>query len=127
LPRILIVQIWEVATQIFFLKCVQQTIKTAAKEKRKHTRLVEDPKRNNKGNSSGELILSIVNKKTLQGLTNEFDCDATLELTELEVNKIKVKCAFVTQLLNILQQLTYQQEILFPLQLKSKSVKHLLL
>jgi hypothetical protein len=72
------------------------------------------------------LILSIVNKKTVQGLTNEFDCDATLEPAELEVNKIKVKCAFVKQLRNILQ-VTYQQEILFPLQLKSKNVKHLLL
>jgi hypothetical protein len=72
----------------------------------------------NKGNSSGELILSIVNKKTIQGLPNEFDCHATLELAEFEVNKIKVKCAFVKQLRNILQQLTYQQEILFPLQLK---------
>jgi hypothetical protein len=88
---------------------------------------VEDPKRNNKGNSSGELILSIVNKKTVQRLTNEFDCDATLELAELEVNKIKVKCVFVKQLRNILQQLTYRQEFLFPLQLKSKNVKHLLL
>jgi hypothetical protein len=87
---------------------------------------VEDLKRNNKGNSSGELIFSIVNKKTVQGRTNELDCDAKLELAELEVNKIKVKCAFVTQLRNILQ-LTYQQEILFPLQLKSKNVKHLLL
>jgi hypothetical protein len=67
--------------------------------------------------------LSIVNKKTVQGLTN--DCDATLELAELEVNKIKVKCAFVKQLRNILQQLAYQQEILFPLQLKSKNVKTL--
>jgi hypothetical protein len=47
-----------------------------------------------------------VNKKTVRGLTNEFDCDATLELAELEVNKIKVKCAFVKQLRNILQQLT---------------------
>jgi hypothetical protein len=73
------------------------------------------------------LILSIVNKKTIQGLTKEFDCDATLELAELEVNKIKVKCAFVKQLRNTLQQLMYQQEILFPLQLKSKNVKHLLL
>jgi hypothetical protein len=62
-------------------------------------------KKNNKGNSSGELILSIVNKKTVQELTNEFDCDATLELAELEVNKIKVKCAFVKQLRNILQLL----------------------
>jgi hypothetical protein len=101
--------------------------KRLAKEKRKHTRLVEDPKRNNKGNSSGELILSIVNKKTVQGLTNEFDCDATLELAELELNKIKVKCVFVKQLRNILQQLTYRQKLLFPLQLKSKNVKHLLL
>jgi hypothetical protein len=126
LPRILIVKTWEVATQIF-LKCVQQTRKTAAKDKRKHTRLMEDPKRNNKRNLSGELILNIVNKKTVQGLTNEFDCDATLELAELEVNKIKVKCAFVKQLRNILQQLTYQQEILFPLQLNLKNVKHLLL
>jgi hypothetical protein len=72
------------------------------------------------------LILSIINKKTAQGLTNEFDCDATLEPAELEVNKIKGKCAFLR---NILQLTLYLQEILFPLQLKilkSKNVKHLL-
>jgi hypothetical protein len=45
------------------------------------------------------LILSIINKKTAQGLTNEFDCDATLEPAELEVNKIKVKCAFFAKYL----------------------------
>jgi hypothetical protein len=74
-------------------------------------------KKNNKGNSSSELILSIVTKKTVQGLT----CDAILEPAELEVNKIKVKLAFVKQLRNILQ-LTYQQEILFPLGIiKSKN------
>jgi hypothetical protein len=33
----------------FFLNCVQQTRKTAAEEKKKHTRLVEDPKRIMKG------------------------------------------------------------------------------
>jgi hypothetical protein len=119
LPRILIVKTRVVPTQIF-LKCVQQTRKTAAKEK-KETHKTGGGCKKNKGNSSSELILSIVNKKTIQGLINKFDCDATLE-----VNKIKVKCAFVKQLRNILQ-LTYQQEILFPLQLKSKNVKHLLL
>jgi hypothetical protein len=33
------------------------------------------------------------------GLTNEFDCDATLEPAESEVNKIKVKCTFVAKYL----------------------------
>jgi hypothetical protein len=45
------------------------------------------------------LILSIINKKTAQGLTNEFDCDATLEPAELEVNKIKVKSDFFAKYL----------------------------
>jgi hypothetical protein len=116
LPRILRVKTREAATQIF-LKCVQQTRKTAAKEKKETHKTGGGSKKNNKGNSSSELMLSNVNKNTVQGLTNEFDCDATLEPAELEVNKIKVKCAFVKQLRNILQ-LTYQQKILFPLQLK---------
>jgi hypothetical protein len=97
----------------------------AAKEKRKHTRLVEDPKRNNKRNSSGELILSIVNKKTVQGLTNEFDCDATLELAELEVNKIKVKFCYTIAKYLTTTYVSAGNSI--SLQLKSKNVKHLLL
>jgi hypothetical protein len=105
---ILIVKTREVAIQIFFKVC--PTNKKNGCQK--------------KGNTQD--WWRIVNKKTIQGLTKEFDCDATLELAELEVNKIKVKCAFVKQLQNILQ-LMYQQEILFPLQLKSKNVKHLLL
>jgi hypothetical protein len=56
-------------------------------------------KKNNKENSSNELILTSLTKKTVQGLTNEFDCDATLESADLEVNKIKVKCAFVKHFL----------------------------
>jgi hypothetical protein len=86
----------------FFLKYVQQTRKKAAKEKKLTHKTGGGSKKNNKGNSSSELILSIVNKKTVQGLTNEFDCDAILEPAELEVNKIKVKLAFVKQLRNIL-------------------------
>jgi hypothetical protein len=87
---------------------------------------VEDPKRNNKRNSSGELILSIVNKKTAQGLTNEFDCDATLEPAELEVNKIKVKCACYT-VAKYLTTTYVSAGNSISLQLKSKNVKHLLL
>jgi hypothetical protein len=82
--------------------CIQQTRKTAAKENKETHKTGGESKKNNKGNSSSELILSSVNKKTVQGLTNEFDCDATLEPAELEVNKIKVKCAFIKQLRNIL-------------------------
>jgi hypothetical protein len=86
LLRILIVKTRENATQIFF-KCVQQTRKTAAKEKKETHKTGGRSKKNNKGNSSSELILSIVNKKTVQGLTNEFDCDARWEPAESEVPK----------------------------------------
>jgi hypothetical protein len=84
----------------FFLNVSNQQEKRLLKKKRKRRyKTGGGSKKNNKENSSSEFILSIINKKTVQGLTNEFDCDATLESAELEVNKIKVKCAFVKHFL----------------------------
>jgi hypothetical protein len=112
LPRILIVKTWEVATQIF-LKVCPTNKKNGCQRKKETHKTSGGSKKNNKGNSSGELILSIVNKKTVQELANEFDCDTILKPVELEVNKIKVKWASVKQLRNILQQLSISRKFYF--------------
>jgi hypothetical protein len=41
--------------------------------------------------SSEFVILNIINKTTVEGPTNEFDCDATLGPVELTVKKKKKK------------------------------------